>query len=76
MTRVGSAHVSTKGEAPPQNGEVGGACGEGGNPFSEEFMTMVVKHILDSSDPCLKAKLKNMIENDDDTRNSLTDMLQ
>ena len=76
VTRVGSAHVSTKAEVPPKNGEVGGACGGEGIPFGEEFMTLLVKHILDSNDPCLKAKLKNMIENDDDTRNSLTDMLQ
>ena len=82
VTRVGSAHVSTKenaysgGKAPPKNGEVEGACGEGENPFGEEFMTMVIKHILDSNDLCLKAKLKTLIENSDDTRNSLTDMLQ
>jgi hypothetical protein len=84
-TRLGSAKASTRDdtystvEAPPQNGEVGGASGGGGGggiPLSDDFTAMLIKHILDSNSPSLKAKLKNMLENNDETRNSLTDILQ
>lgn len=86
VTRVGSAKASTSTvETPPTNGEVGGASGGsggggggggGGIPFSDDFTAMLIKHILDSNNPSLKAKLKNMLENNDEARNSLADMLQ
>ena len=80
-TRYGSAKVSNREDVyltPPQNGEVGEASGGGGGgiPFSDDFTAMLIKHILDSNNPSLKAKLKNMLENNDETRNSLTDILQ
>ena len=77
VTRLGSAKVSTSlVGTSPINREVGGASGGGGIPFSDDFTAMLIKHILDSDNPSLKAKLKNMIENNDETRNSLTDILQ
>lgn len=77
VTRLGSAKVSSSlVETSPINREVGGASGGGGIPFSDDFTAMLIKHILDSDNPSLKAKLKNMLENNDETRNTLADMLQ
>ena len=81
VSRIRSDNMPTESvhstiEAPPQNGEMGGASEGGGIRFSDEFTSMLIKHILESNDPKLKAKLKNVLENNDDIRNSLADMLQ
>ena len=83
VSRMRSDNVTTEDaysaiEAPPQNGEVGGASGGGGGgiPFRDDFTAMLIKHILESNDPSLKAKLKNVLENNKDIRNSLADLLQ
>ena len=62
-------------EAPPQNGVVGGASG-GVITCDDAFTATLIKHILESPDPNLKAKLKNLLENNEGMRNSLADMLQ
>ena len=77
VARMKSANESTEGlysthEVPPQN-SVGGAAGGGGggNPFSEEMTGTLIKYILASPDPSLKATLKNLLENNETVRNSL-----
>ena len=79
VARMKSANESTEGlystlEVPPQNsvgGASGGEEGGGGNPFSEEMTGTLIKYILASPDPSLKATLKNLLEKNETVRNSL-----
>lgn len=58
-------------EAAPQNGVVGGASAGGGNPICKELTGVLLKYILASSDPNLKATLQRLIINNEAIKNSL-----
>ena len=58
-------------ETRTQNQEVGGATGGGENPFSEEMTGQLLKYILASPDPTLKATLKSLITNNEAIKDSL-----
>ena len=59
-------------EAPPKN-TMDGAVGGEKNPLNEDTAGSILKYILSSPDPKLKAALKDLLKNDTGIMNSLQD---
>ena len=58
-------------EAPPKNTTLGGAIGEEDGSLNEEMAGTILKYILASLDPNLKAALKDLLKNDEGVMSTL-----
>lgn len=58
-------------EAPPKNTQDEAAGGEEESPLNEKMAGSILKYILSSPDPKLKAALKDLLKNDEGVMNSL-----
>ena len=58
-------------EAPPKNTQSGAVGGEEESPLNDDMAGSILKYILSSPDPKLKAALKDLLKNDSGVMNSL-----